>query len=303
MRKNSLQTNIEPDQSLTKPATHVSRMNSYTPSDSLLRHGLLLALMLTSAKPVNADGIPEPSLVVYGVVSDPSAGGGRVSFGTLTWVFQPLDGGPAITLTGTLTNINDQFSYVLRVPCETEIPGAPLSAGVLKLSSSPTSYNRAQVTIEGILATFNQPDLANLVLSRTDRGRIERIDLSVRLNTGGGLPEAWQLQYFGRTGIDPADDADKDGLTNLAEFKAGTNPTDAKSLFEIMNVSLDSSGSPLIEWSSVAGKFYTLQRSADLLNGFADLQSNIAATAPKNSFRDTTAPGNGPYFYRLRVEE
>src|ERR1051325_387557 len=71
-----------------------------------------------------AQGIPEPSLVMYGVVrnaQDPDRL--RVTFGNLTWFFQPAAGGTAFTVTATLTNINDQFSYVLRVPCETDAPG------------------------------------------------------------------------------------------------------------------------------------------------------------------------------------
>lgn len=265
--------------------------------------GLLVALLLMCPLPVKAEGIPEPSLVLYGVVNNPLAGGTRVSFGTMTWSFRPLDGGPTLRLTGELTSINDQFSYVLRIPCETEIPGLPLSEGVLKLAATPTRYDRSQVTIEGLPASFKQPDLATLVLSRTDRGRIERIDLTVNIPVGPGLPEAWQLQYFGRTGIDPDDDPDKDGMSNQAEFNAGTIPTDPESRFEILSVQADPQGGVLIEWSSAEGKLYKVQRSGDLLSGFSDLRTGITATAPKNAFRDASATGTGPYFYRLRLEE
>jgi hypothetical protein len=188
------------------------------------------------------------------------------------------------------------------VPCETEIPGTAISPGTLKLAGSPTTYDRSQVTIEGVVATFNQPALANLVLARTDRGRLERVDLTVSLSGAGGLPDAWQMQYFGHTGVSPNDDPDKDGLTNLAEYKAGTNPTDSQSVFEILDVQPDPLGGTRIEWSSVQGKFYDLQRSGDLLDGFTDLQTQIAGTPPKNTFHDASATGSGPYFYRMRVE-
>src|SRR5438552_4493864 len=250
------------------------------------------ALLLLGAMPLQADGIPEPSLVLYGVVSNLAAGGSRVSFGALTWVFQPMDGSPAISVTGVLTNINDQFSYVLRIPCETEIPGVPVSPGALKLAALPTSYNRSQVTIRGAAANFSQPAQTYLVLTRTDRGRVERLDLTVSLSTSGLLPDAWQLQYFGHTGVDPNEDSDHDGMSNLAEYKAGTNPTDAQSLFEFVSVRPDPSGGVLIEWSSVPGKLYTVQRSGDPLGGFADLQIHIPATAPRNAFRDASATGS-----------
>ena len=44
------------------------------------------------------------------------------------------------------------------------------------------------------------------------------------------LPDYWELQYGGSiTGMDPYDDVDGDGYDNLAEFLAGSNPSDAVS--------------------------------------------------------------------------
>jgi len=40
-----------------------------------------------------------------------------------------------------------------------------------------------------------------------------------------GLPDEWELKYFGEDPSAPADDADGDGQTNLQEFQAGTDPT------------------------------------------------------------------------------
>ncbi len=248
-----------------------------------------------------ADGIPEPSMILYGVITDPSGGGTRVSYGSLSWTFRPADGSAPIVLTAPVTNINDQFCYVLRVPCETQIGTTPVSAGALKLSSSPTSYDRSQVIINGMAAVFVQPSQTNLTLLSTDRGRIEEVDLLVNLNSGSLIPCAWQIQYFGYCGIDPFDDPDHDGMNNYQEYLAGTNPLDAQSRFQIVRVRRDPSG-PFVDWSSVAGKLYTVQRSSSLLSGFADLQTHIGATAPLNSYHDTNAPAGSPYFYRIRVE-
>ncbi len=46
---------------------------------------------------------------------------------------------------------------------------------------------------------------------------------------GDGLPDSWELQYFGdlRQGSDG--DPDGDGFTNLEEFSAETDPTDSTS--------------------------------------------------------------------------
>src|SRR5262249_44204669 len=268
---------------------------------------VLGAMLWMCGHSLKADGIPEPSLVIYGVVNNLAAGGSRLSFGTINWIFQPADGSAAITLSGVLTNINDQFSYVLRVPCETEIPGTGISAGTLKLTGSSSRYDRSRISIQGVAAAFVQPTQATLVLGPSDRGRIERIDLNVSIpllldSDGNGLPDDWERTYFGRIGIDPNDDPDHDGMSNLEEYKAGTNPPDPQSLFEFVTVSPDPSGGILIEWRSAPGKLYTAQRSGDLQAGFSDLQIHIPATAPTNSIHDATAAGSGPYFYRLRLE-
>jgi hypothetical protein len=262
----------------------------------------LAALALSLAVAARGDGIPEPSLVIYGVISDPSAGGARVSYGSLIWVFQPDDGSPAITLSAPVTNINDQFSYVLRVPCETQLsPGVPVSSGALKLAASPSSYDRSLVMVQGIPASFVQPAQTNLTMFPTDRGRIERLDLTVNLSGSGLLPDAWQLQYFGHTGVDPFADPDHDGLNNYQEYRAGTSPLDANSRFQIVQVRPNPSG-PYVDWSSVAGHYYTVQRSSTLMGGFGDLQVHIPATAPLNTIQDVTGTGAGPYFYRIQVE-
>jgi regulation of enolase protein 1 (concanavalin A-like superfamily) len=43
---------------------------------------------------------------------------------------------------------------------------------------------------------------------------------------GDALPDAWAMQHFGHTGVDPNADPDNDGLTNLQEYQQGTDPHD-----------------------------------------------------------------------------
>ena len=40
-----------------------------------------------------------------------------------------------------------------------------------------------------------------------------------------GLPDNWEMQHFGRIGVDPDDDPDSDGLSNRREYQVGTPPT------------------------------------------------------------------------------
>src|ERR1051325_5672622 len=157
----------------------------------------------------------------------------RLGYGTLTCVFRPAGGGSSITAFAALTNINNQFSYLLRIPCETPVAGFALSTNTIQLTTAGITFDRSQITWNNNLASYAQPSLTNTVFFSNDRGRIERVDLTVSspivFDPLNGLPVDWELSYFGRTGIDPFADPDRDGMSNLAEYRAGTDPNNPAS--------------------------------------------------------------------------
>jgi hypothetical protein len=54
------------------------------------------------------------------------------------------------------------------------------------------------------------------------------MDLSELINNEGdqnSLPDAWQLRYFGQTGVDPNADPNRNGVSNWHEYLEGTDPT------------------------------------------------------------------------------
>ena len=255
-------------------------------------------------------GIPEPDLVWYGRVMGMSGGNPvRLTAGTMVWRVEPLLGGAALELTTTLTNINDQFSYVLRVPCESPEPGGGVSDGVVVLSNPAVTYSRVTVTLNGQPVSLSGPT-GQFAPGLADRGRIERIDLetagALPDSDGDGLPDAWEQQYFGSTtGANAGDDSDGDGATNLEEFRSGTNPQDAQSRFAVVNISVVSTG-VLVEWSSEAGRRYRVKRSSSLLlapAAYETLVGGIDATAPMNQFLDVSASAGNLYFYLIQLEE
>jgi hypothetical protein len=270
-----------------------------------LRWGMCWAAVCLTACQTLADGIPEPSLVLYGVVRNTSDNS-RLTVGTLEWTFQPTQGGTPIVVSAKLQNVNDQFSFVLQVPCETPIVGSSASPNTLQLTAAGITYDRAQMKLDGQPVALADPAQGTLVLAATDRGRLDRIDLKISLtpadSDGNGLPDNWETAYFNHIGVSPTADADQDGMSNLAEYKAGTVPTDAQSVFEFIDIQVEATGGARVKWSSVANKNYTIQRSVELLSGFAAIKTGVAATPPTNTYLDTTATGPGPYFYRLLVE-
>ena len=252
-------------------------------------------------------GIPEPDLVMYGTVLNISNNANlRLGYGTLTCVFRPVGGGSPITASASLTNINNQFSYILRVPCETPVSGFAPSTNAIQLTAAGITFDRSQVAWNGNLLSFARPALANTVFFSNDRGRIDRVDLTVsspvRIDPLNGLPVDWELSHFGRTGIDPFADPDGDGMNNLAEYRAGTDPNDAASELRFAEIQPVQSGIRL-KWLSADYKAYALQRASAPSAGFVDIQTGIPGSAPTNTYVDATVTGPGPFFYRLRIDD
>jgi hypothetical protein len=273
----------------------------------LLGPVVLAALLLVFSGLAKA-GIPEPDLVWYGKVLTSSGGGTvRVTTGTLVWQIQPLAGGPAIIRTTELTNINDQFSFVLRVPCETPEPGVTASTNVVNLRNPAAQYGRLTVTLDGQLLSLISATGEFSPLP-THRGRTERIDLRLGIapldSDGDGLADAWELQHFGNLNANASGDPDADGMSNFREFRAGTNPTDAQSRFELVEIAKAPNGMA-IRWSSQPGRSYRVLRASSILAASGDyqvVQAGLAATPPINQFTDTTVATGAQFFYLIEVE-
>lgn len=160
-----------------------------------------------------------------------------------------------------------------------------------------------ETVAQRIQRVLTNADIIPALQGKVHGGR--RLDLQRIVDSdGNGLPDWWELQYFGQLiGTDPNADPDHDGMNNLAEWIAGTNPTNAASNLRLTLLSATNSN-VILSWPSVAGKSYWLERSTNLLNGFNSVVStNITATAPTNIETDTAIlPGNA-LFYRVGVEQ
>jgi len=271
---------------------------------------LVLLVAFTASKAV-AQGIPEPDLVMYGTVLNVRSNANiPLGYGTLSWSLQPAAGGSPVSISTALTNLNKQISYILRILCETPVPGYSSSPNTIQLSSTGTTFDRSQVSWFTNALTFAQPSLSQTTISTADRGRIDRVDLQASLPIvldpmNRLLPIDWEIWYFGANGVNPYADADGDRVNNLAEYLAGTDPTDPTSVFKITSIG-QVPGAVRVQWSSAPSRSYALQLATNLGSGFLDLATNIQATPPLNSFLDTNnvqfAPA-GSRFYRIRLQQ
>jgi len=121
---------------------------------------------------------------------------------------------------------------------------------------------------------------------------------------GDGMDDSWEMTYFGSLDHpdgDPGDNPDGDGMTNLEEAQAGTNPNDPNSQLEITGAVVPNGTEFTLEWTSAAGKTYSIQRKINLSDpAWLVRDSGIAATAPTNTYVDTVTSDTA--FYRILVE-
>ena len=121
---------------------------------------------------------------------------------------------------------------------------------------------------------------------------------------GSILSYAW-AQPFGFPTDGSADfaDADGDGLSNFAEWRAGTNPTNALSVLQLTSpVISNNPARVIITWQSVTNVTYYLQRSSSLTTAFSGIQSNLLGQPGTTSYIDYPNPNGQSFFYRIGVQ-
>jgi hypothetical protein len=99
-------------------------------------------------------------------------------------------------------------------------------------------------------------------------------------------------------------DADEDGMSNYAEFRAGTDPKLASSSFKL-KLEKDSGETGYsfdLRWNSISNRWYTVRRATNLVDGFSVLETGVESQPPVNVYQDATATNASAYFYKIEVE-
>jgi hypothetical protein len=161
-------------------------------------------------------------------------------------------------------------------------------------------------TIFSVLADPNQYPLLSI------DGTVVRPSLD---SDGDGLPDDWEQFYFNSLGAGATNSSDGDGLSNLAKYIEGANPTQPATDLQILTVNHNLSGTE-IRFTFAPDRQYNIQCSGDLRkwqtvsnpaifymsDWLAKTGTNLMYPAPVFAvWRDTNATSQ-QRFYRVGVQ-
>ncbi len=124
---------------------------------------------------------------------------------------------------------------------------------------------------------------------------------------GDGMWDVWETNHFGNTFgtnfalVLPGADPDGDGMINRDEYIAGTNPTNALSLLNIVLTAIPLSGTNVLQFVAQANVSYSVQSRSNLAAAAWINFTNITASALVRTVQvDTvTAPLGAEHYFRV----
>ena len=125
-------------------------------------------------------------------------------------------------------------------------------------------------------------------------------DITVLADTDSdGLPDDWE-DAFALDPHDPTDasrDDDLDGSTNLAEYRAGTNPRSSESILKL-EIAPQPDGTTALEFSAASTRTYLIQSRASLDESWASFYSLLPSITNRIQ-RISIAPDRPSRLYRI----
>jgi hypothetical protein len=111
-----------------------------------------------------------------------------------------------------------------------------------------------------------------------------------------GVPDAWELRFFGVLNRSLTADDDGDGASNGMEYLAGTDPTDARS---VLRASVGRSGGELVlSFPTVLGRWYRVLGGVDLARWNA-IETVTGSGLSVERRYPMSAVAGGRYFFKV----
>lgn len=171
----------------------------------------------------------------------------------------------------------------------------------LSLTVSNAPPGQYVVHYDGVPFYQAPPDQTNTAAigdSVLFRGNYTFADLN-----NNGISDAWEQFYFGSvsTNRTQTTDTDHDGMTDYAEFIAGTNPTNAASKLSFISTTIQTNGAVKFQWAAVPGRAYEVLTSTNLTT-WTPVTDWILATGSPMSYTNTNV-SRGGHLFRVQVHE
>ena len=126
----------------------------------------------------------------------------------------------------------------------------------------------------------------------------DRANIDIRLRRSRCHGNGEETDVADAVGVD----SDGDGMSDDAEWRAGTHALETADVFEIISVERSDGPSDevVIRWAGVEGKRYTVRGSTDLGSGFEVLATDVPGVSPITSFTNRSHRA-GPTFFRVET--
>ncbi len=220
--------------------------------------------------------------------------------------------GTATTVTGTLNSIaSTTFRIEFFANVTGDVSGNGEGQNFIGAISGATNAS-GNYTIAATLPA-SIPVGQKISATATDpNGNTSEFSANVTVTTtdtdSDGIPDAWMIAKFGHaTGLASdksraTDDADGDGMTNLQEFRAGTDPRNATSILRLAPPAT-SGPDKTLSLPSLAGITYRIDYADDLLsaNHWRTLADQIPGTGSAITITDPGAAALTQRYYRAVV--
>lgn len=136
---------------------------------------------------------------------------------------------------------------------------------------------------------------------------IEGVVIRPEDSDADGLPDDWEQAWFSSLSPMTEEDSDRDGLSNLAEWIAGTDPRSANDTLAIRSVQRSAEGVTTITFPHAPARRYVIEYSSDLVmwSPIEEPALRFYAAPGIAEWRDDSSETPGvasPKFYRVRVK-
>ncbi len=294
-------------------AQGIQFINSHLTAD-----GSTNTFTLYNARIIVTNTTPNVSLVTLSGLTTPGTNNTMAFFnaqGAVTGT-NVLGASPLLTLGGSVLNVNNDLNLgsatILNLALGTNTTGIAVSGSLfLNGTLNITDFGGFSDGIYTLFTYGGALTVNGISLGLTPAAH----QYAINTNTSGQVNlvvspiltafQQWQTNYFGSV-TNPAAaanaDPDGDGQDNMAEFLAGTDPTNSASAFRIISVTRQGSDINVV-WSAAAGHTNAVQGASTLAGGYSDISSAIVITSSgTTNYLDAGAVTNSPTrFYCVRL--